>query len=147
MMQGYLPGIASPFTPIDIHPTGDIAAIDGDGNLRVVGRIRDIINLGGMKVDPADVETVLMEHPSVRDAAVYPGLRPNGAEFVQAAVVSAADPDTLRRHCLAELDAHKVPSVIHIVAKLPRTPSGKCLKVQCPGYPAELLAARTPAAP
>ncbi len=138
MMQGYVPGIGG--TAIDFFPTGDIGFVDGAGCLNLVGRIRDIINLGGMKVDPAEVEAVLLSHPSVTDAAVYPGLRDGGGEFVQAAVAGRnIDIEGLRRRCLAELDAHKVPAAIHVVDRIPRTPSGKCLKVQCPDYPQLLL--------
>lgn len=137
MMQGYVPAAAI-FDPSAFFRTGDLGRVE-DGDLVLVGRIKDIINLGGMKVDPSEVEAILLASPSVTDAAVYPGLRADGTEFVQAAVVAdGVDPAALRARCLAELDAHKVPSIIHIVERLPRTPSGKCLKVQCPGYPAAL---------
>lgn len=138
MMQGYVPGDIG--QPIDAFPTGDIASLDADGSIHLIGRIRDIINLGGMKVDPAEVEAVLLSHPDVTDAAVYPGLRDNGSEFVQAAVAGVqASPDALHAYCVGELEAHKVPMRFHLVGAIPRTPSGKCLKVQCPDYPVALL--------
>ena len=85
MMQGYLRDLPD-LQPIDTWPTGDLGVFDGEQSLSLVGRIKDIINLGGMKVDPAEVEHVLLAHACVADAAVYPGFRPNGDEFVQAAV-------------------------------------------------------------
>lgn len=137
LMQGYLG--APPLARDAAFATGDIARLDAEACLHLVGRVRDVINLGGMKVDPAEVEAALLAFPGISDAAVYPGLRVEG-EFVQAAVVGEeVDVADLRRHCLAELDAYKVPSIVHVLSALPRTPSGKCLKVQCPGYPEALL--------
>jgi len=140
LMQGYVPGV-DPARPIERFATGDIGRIDADGCVHLVGRIRDIVNLGGTKVDPAEVEAALLAHPAVEDAAVYPGLRANGTEFVQAAVVGhAIDGNALRAYCAAELDAFKVPAVIHVVDAIPRTPSGKAMKVKCPDYPDRLAA-------
>lgn len=138
LMHGYLPGATGESTPVASFVTGDLGVIDDAGNLRLVGRMRDIINLGGLKVDPTEVEAVLMAHPAVADAAVYLGRRGKGADFVQAAVVADADPADLRAYCAGELEAFKVPTVIHLVEVLPRTPSGKCLKIKCPGHPAQL---------
>lgn len=140
LMQGYVSAGANGIP--DPWPTGDIGYADADGNIVIVGRIKDIINLGGMKVDPRDVESVLLQHENVSDAAVYPGLREDGSEFVQAAIhlhEKPADIESIRRHCLDRLDAHKVPLRFHIVDAIPRTPSGKCLKVQCPAFPRALL--------
>jgi long-chain acyl-CoA synthetase len=137
LMQNYLG--APPLARSAAFATGDIARLDAGGCLHLVGRVRDVINLGGMKVDPAEVEAALLAYPGITDAAVYPGLRVEG-EFVQAAVVGEeVDVADLRRHCLAELDAYKVPSIVHVLSELPRTPSGKCLKVRCPDYPEALL--------
>ncbi len=138
MMQGYLPGDGKG-TPASFR-TGDVVSIRDDGTVHIVGRARDIINLGGMKVDPAEVEAVILAAPGVADAAVYPGLRDDGVEFVQAAISgTGADPASVREHCLAELAAHKVPAAIHVIDEVPRTPSGKCMKVKCPDYPTALL--------
>ncbi|MGD9740255.1 MAG: class I adenylate-forming enzyme family protein [Bauldia sp.] len=139
MMQGYLPSNERTDAAAFFR-TGDLGRIDAAGAIILTGRIKDIINLGGMKVDPAEVEAVLLAQAGVTDAAVYPGLRDDGQEFVQAAVAGTVDGAELRRSCAAELDAHKVPSTIHIVDRIPRTPSGKCLKVECPGYPMALAA-------
>jgi len=143
MMQGYLPALA-PVHPSDYFPTGDIGFVDGDGALTLVGRTRDIINIGGMKVDPSEVEAVLLAHPMVDDAATYLGLREDGTEFVQAAIVGEKTGiDSVRAHCVDQLDRHKVPTAIHIVTEIPRTPSGKILKGNCPGYPKQTLGRRS----
>ncbi|MBI2435153.1 MAG: acyl--CoA ligase [Candidatus Hydrogenedentes bacterium] len=141
MMQGYLHDGAVE-APGDAWPTQDIGYFDGTGALSLIGRVRDIINLGGMKVDPVQVESVLRGHPAVLDAAVYPGLHPDATEFVQAAVQvnnAGVDEVTLRAYCLEQLDAYKTPLRFHFVAEIPRTPSGKCLKIQCPEFPPSFI--------
>jgi acyl-CoA synthetase (AMP-forming)/AMP-acid ligase II len=139
MMQGYVPGL-DPDRPVDLFETGDLAWIDGDDCIHIVGRARDVINLGGMKVDPTEVEAVIVSDEAVTDAAVYPGLLDDGSEFVQAAVSGVnIDVDRLRALCLGELAAYKVPTTIHVVQEIPRSPSGKCLKIKCPDYPPSLM--------
>lgn len=140
MMQRYLKGQTEPVP--EFWSTGDIGFKDAQGNLTLVGRIRDIINMGGMKVDPSEVEKVLLEHPDVADAAVYPGLRPDGAEFVQAALhVRGQDVDisAIKQHCLTLLEGFKAPTRFHVVSEIPRSPSGKCLKIRCPEFPKEMI--------
>ena len=137
MMQGYF-GPSTRWTADGAFPTGDVGRLVGD-DVVLLARMKEVVNLGGLKVDPAEVETVLMTHPAVADAAVYPGRAGERGEFVQAAVVlSNADctVDALRRHCVSQLAEHKVPVAVHIVDSLPRTASGKCLKIRCPGFPA-----------
>lgn len=140
LMQGYLEGAAAR-DPDGFFKCGDLGRFTEAGDLVLVGRVKDMINLGGHKVDPAPVEAVLIAHPQVADAAVYPGLLPDGTEIVQAAIqvrVGAVDMDALRRHCAARLAPRQVPLRLHRVSALPRTASGKCLKVECPEFPAEL---------
>ncbi len=141
LMQGYVPG-ADPARPVTQFPTGDIGSIDDDGCVHLIARARDIVNIGGNKVDPSDVEAVILSYPAVDDVAVYPGIGKDGFEFVQAAVVGAGiDIRLLRSFCLAELAGYKVPTVFHIVDEIPRTPSGKPIKVRCPDYPDRLMVA------
>ncbi|MDP6932401.1 MAG: class I adenylate-forming enzyme family protein, partial [Myxococcota bacterium] len=136
MMQGYWRATER-WIETGAFPTGDLGRLVGD-QLVLVGRVKEMINLGGLKVDPAEVEAVLHSHPNVIEAAVYPGLRPDGQELVQAAVV-LHDPDlgteSLRAHCLSRLSESKVPVRLHTVQALPRTPSGKCLRIRCPDFP------------
>ena len=135
-MQGYL-GADHTTDPDGFFNTRDLGRVDAAGELRLVGRIKDMINLGGRKVDPAQVEAVLLEDPGVLEAAVYPGAE-HGREFVQAALQlapgQALDPAALTRRCAARLEAFKLPSRYHQVESLPRSASGKCLKFHCPGW-------------
>ena len=108
MMQGYWRADTRWVSP-GAFATGDVGR-EVDGSLTLVGRAREIINVGGFKVDPAEVEVVLLEHPAVVDVAVYPGERPEGGEFVQGAVQlrdPAPDMEALRGHCLERLEETK----------------------------------------
>src|SRR4029453_357169 len=107
--------------------TGDIGRMDSDGFLMLVGRRDAMINIGGLKVSPAEVSATLERHPAVREAAVL-GF-PNGRdEEVVYAVVSLAHPVgevALVAFCRENLAEHKVPRRIEIRDELPRTASGK----------------------
>ncbi|HET9094822.1 MAG TPA: AMP-binding protein [Solirubrobacteraceae bacterium] len=112
--------------------TGDLGALDADGRLRIVGRRSDTIVSGGENVAPAEVEAVLLEHPAVLDAGVFPRPDPEWGERVCAGVmlregcsVTAAE---LRAHVGARLAGFKVPKDIVFVDGLPRTASGKLLR-------------------
>lgn len=138
MMQGYWRA-EERWLPGGAFGTGDIGG-EVDGCLALVGRAREMINVGGFKVDPAEVEAVLLEHPAVVDVAVYPGVRSDGGEFVQGAVQMrepAPAEEALREFCVARLEGTKVPLRLHRIDELPRTPSGKRLKFRCPGFPTQ----------
>lgn len=138
MMQGYF----KEEKEIDYHPTGDIGYLDDEGNIHLVGRIRDIINVGGTKIDPSKVENCLFTHPAIGDCAVYPGKSQAGEEVVQAAIElkdSGVEIRTIKQFCYDNLNAKMVPSRFFVVEKLPRTPSGKCLKIQLPEYNQDLI--------
>lgn len=112
--------------------TGDIGRTDADGYFYVEDRLKDMINVGGLKVYPAEVENVIYEHPAVSEAAVY-GL-PDAllGESVAAIVVlkpghAPAEAEIIS-HCRRGLSAYKVPSAVEFVESLPKNPSGKILK-------------------
>ncbi|MFZ2061124.1 MAG: acyl--CoA ligase [Candidatus Binatus sp.] len=107
--------------------TGDIGAIDNDGYLALTGRIKDLINRGGEKISPPEVEAVLLEHPAVAEAAVFEVPDPKYGEEVSAAVVlrGAATPQELQKYCGTRLADFKVPKLIHPVAAIPRNAMGK----------------------
>jgi O-succinylbenzoic acid--CoA ligase len=109
--------------------TGDLGELDDEGRLGVTGRISDTIVTGGENVAPAEIEGVLLEHPSVADAAVHGIPDAEWGEAVVAAVVLApemrAGEDELRRHCATRLARYKVPKQVRFVSSLPRTSSGK----------------------
>jgi o-succinylbenzoate---CoA ligase len=109
--------------------TGDMGHIDEEGFLYVTGRHSELIITGGENVMPAEVESVLLAHPAVADAAVVGRPDPEWQEAVCALVVLAEDRETteeeLRTHCTAALVPFKVPKRIDFVSSLPRTSSGK----------------------
>jgi acyl-CoA synthetase (AMP-forming)/AMP-acid ligase II len=107
--------------------TGDVGVLDDDGYLTLTGRIKDMINRGGEKVSPTEIEQVLLGHPAVADAAAFGAPDPKYGEEVEAAVVlkGNADPEALRSYCRERLTDFKVPTVIRIVSKLPMNATGK----------------------
>ncbi len=112
--------------------TGDLAWRGPDGLLRIAGRVDDLINRGGEKVTPLEVEAALAAHPGVLEAAVV-GL-PDGdlGEVVGAAVVPrpgrAVDPAALTRFVAERLADYKAPRRVRLVPALPRNPNGKVLR-------------------
>jgi acyl-CoA synthetase (AMP-forming)/AMP-acid ligase II len=107
--------------------TGDVGVIDNDGYLALTGRIKDLINRGGEKISPAEVEAVLLEDPAVAEAAVFGVSDPKYGEEVAAAVVlrSTATAEQLQRYCGTRLADFKVPEQIHLVSAIPRNAMGK----------------------
>jgi o-succinylbenzoate---CoA ligase len=116
--------------------TGDLGHIDEEGFLYVTGRSGEVIVTGGENVMPAEVEAVLLSHPTVADAAVVGRPDPEWQEAVCALVVPAdgSDPseEDLRSHCSASLASFKVPKRVDFVTSLPRTASGKLLRGKLP---------------
>jgi oxalate---CoA ligase len=110
-------------------PTGDFGSIDEFGSLRIRGRIKEIISVGGEKVSPHEVEKVLCGHPSVRDAVVLGVPDKVYGETVAALVVpripGQLDEAILRRHVLEHLAPVKCPTRIAVVAAIRTGRSGK----------------------
>lgn len=118
----------------DWLPTGDIAERDADGCYFLRGRTRTIINVGGLKCFPEEVEEILRQHPSVAAARVvgrpHPGLGAAPvAEIVLSDSIAQPSPQELRKHCQQQLAAYKVPVVFQFVPSLPLTSSGKISRV------------------
>jgi len=114
---------------------GDAGELDADGRLHVVGRIDDLINSGGERVWPEEVEAALRSHAKVAEVGV--GARPDRewGERVVAWVVprDASDPPTLeelRDHAAETLPRHKAPREVVVVGELPRTSGGKLRRRQ-----------------
>jgi len=113
--------------------TGDIASIDADNLIRVVGRQKSMINVAGNKVFPEEVETILNQHPSIQLSRVSGYQHPLLGESVQAELLVHAGIDKpelelIRKYCRERLSPHKVPQKIVFVQELPMTDSGKLLR-------------------
>jgi acyl-CoA synthetase (AMP-forming)/AMP-acid ligase II len=108
------------------YRTGDLAEVDEDGYLSIVGRAHDVIRTGGETVAPAEVELVLADHPAVADVAVLGLADAEWGEVVCAAIVpaepeSAPTLEDLRAHCAGRLAVHKHPRRVAVLETIPRT--------------------------
>ncbi|MEE2663742.1 MAG: class I adenylate-forming enzyme family protein [Myxococcota bacterium] len=107
------------------YHTGDLGALDEDGYLQVVGRLRDVIRTGGETVAPSEVEAALVDHPDVEEVAIVGLPDPQWGEVVCAVVVSRRDTsptlDELRAHCADRLARFKQPRRLELLDSLPRT--------------------------
>ncbi len=111
--------------------TGDLARMDGEGRAFLCGRLKSVINVGGMKVFPEEVERVLDAHPKVARSLVEGRAHPLYGEVPVARYI-AADPSPtvaeLRGHCREHLANYKIPLMFSAVPALPTTASGKLLR-------------------
>jgi acyl-CoA synthetase (AMP-forming)/AMP-acid ligase II len=132
MMSGYI-GDDSPLNADGFFPTGDLAQIDDHGNLLITGRLKLLIDVGGLKVNPLEVEQTIAQHPAVGACVVVP-MRLSETVFRLKAIVTPADerhPPTsedLRRFVRERLTAYKIPRVFEVRATLPRSATGKILR-------------------
>ncbi|WP_085717547.1 AMP-binding protein [Pseudomonas sp. B28(2017)] len=112
--------------------SGDTVEWNPDGSISFVGRSDDVITTSGYRVGPFDVESALIEHPAVVEAAVVGKPDPERTELVKAFVVLSSQyrpepalAEELRQHVRKRLAAHSYPREIEFVSELPKTPSGK----------------------
>ncbi|WP_406181075.1 condensation domain-containing protein [Streptomyces sp. NBC_01006] len=127
VMTGYA-GQAATRNPVHgRHLTGDLGRLTAEGRLYVTGRKRILIDTGGHKVNPVEVEEVLETHPDVAEAAVVGLPLAGGGDLLIAAVVprGALDTTRLAAHCEGHLTGYKVPARFVAVEEIPRTPLGK----------------------
>jgi long-chain acyl-CoA synthetase len=110
--------------------TGDLGRVDADGFLWIEGRVSDMINRGGLKVFPDEVEEVLRRHPAVRDAGVAPVPDTRLGEVPHAWIVSGTPVDAaeLFAWCREYLAPYKVPAGFTMIEALPRSDIGKLLR-------------------
>src|SRR6516225_323528 len=119
--------------------TGDLGYLDAEGYLFIVGRIKDVINRGGQKVAPAEVEETLLSHPDVVEAAVFSA--PHSRLGVDVAAVVVLRPDAqvsaqkLRDFARERLASFKVPGLIRIVQEIPRGAGGKIKRSELAAAP------------
>jgi acyl-CoA synthetase (AMP-forming)/AMP-acid ligase II len=109
--------------------TGDEGFFDEDGYLTLTGRIKEIINRGGEKVSPAQVDAALMGHPAVKDAATFPVPHPTLGEEVAAVVVLEANSELsvrdLRAYLAERLSGFKIPKRTGFAEEIPKSATGK----------------------
>lgn len=114
--------------------TGDLAYKDEEGYIFIVDRKKDMINRGGLKVYPREVEEVLYRHPAVMEAAVIGIPDKLSEEAVKAFIVlregQQAKPSDFKWFCSEHLANFKVPKTIEILEALPKTATGKVLKTE-----------------
>ena len=134
LMRGYWKSskVVDDYRPEDWMHTGDVGFIDSDGYIYICDRMKDVIISGGENIYPREIETVLLGHPSVADAAVIgvPDLK--WGESVKA-IVALRDgvncsAGKLIEYCRGQLAGFKVPDSVDFVRSLPRNSSGKVLK-------------------
>jgi len=109
---------------------GDVGAIDADGRVSLHGRSDDVINFGGVKLQPESIEAVLAEHPDVEDAAVVGAPHPMAGKVPVALVVlrHPVTPAALIAFCMPRIDASRLPVAIVPVPEIFRSPDGKILR-------------------
>jgi oxalate---CoA ligase len=111
--------------------TGDQGYQDADGYLCLTGRIKELINRGGEKISPLEIDDVLLRHPAVAEALAFAVPHASLGEEVHAAVVLRAEAAEreLREHCARSLADFKVPRRVHILGALPRGATGKLQRI------------------
>lgn len=111
--------------------TGDQGYLDEDGYLALTGRLKELINRGGEKISPLEIDDVLLRHPAVSEALAFAVPHKTLGEDVHAAVVLKAEATEkeLREHCARSLADFKVPRQIHILEAIPRGATGKLQRI------------------
>ena len=112
--------------------TGDLGLVDGDGNVVIVDRLKELIKVSGYQVAPAELEALLATHPAVADAAVTRRDDPDAGEVPVAVVVprpgAAAGAEELMAWVAERVEPHKRLRAVRFADAIPRTPSGKLLR-------------------
>jgi acyl-CoA synthetase (AMP-forming)/AMP-acid ligase II len=134
-MAGYLrrpEATAAMLDPDGWLRTGDLGLVDGDGNVVIVDRLKELIKVSGHQVAPAELEALLATHPGVADAAVLGRGDPDHGEVPVAVVVprpgAEPDPEALLAWVAERVVPHKRLRAVRFADAIPRTPSGKLLR-------------------
>jgi acyl-CoA synthetase (AMP-forming)/AMP-acid ligase II len=135
MLRGYLGDEQTPPVTVDGYfPTGDLGRLDQHGNLTITGRIKLLIDVGGLKVNPLEVEQVLAAHPGVATCVVVPVRVSETVSRLKAIVTPRLDatqppePSSLRAFARSRLAGYKVPRVFEVRDRLPTSATGKILR-------------------
>lgn len=110
--------------------SGDLGRLDAGGALTLTGRKKLLINRGGFKVNPLEVEEAIASHPKVREVAVVGAPSGHGDDLVRCVIVAAepCTPEEIVSHCATRIADYKVPSRIEFRESLPRSETGKLLR-------------------
>ncbi|KAJ4850187.1 4-coumarate--CoA ligase-like 1 [Turnera subulata] len=135
VMQGYYNNKEETARTIDeegwLH-TGDIGYIDDDGDIFIVDRIKELIKFKGFQVAPAELEAILLTHPSVEDVAVVPLPDEEAGEIPAACVVISKDAKVSEEEIInfvaSNVANYKKVRVVHFVDSIPKSPSGKIMR-------------------
>jgi acyl-CoA synthetase (AMP-forming)/AMP-acid ligase II len=113
--------------------TGDQGVKDSDGYVSLTGRLKEIINRGGEKISPREVDEVLMDHPAVRQVVVFAVKHDKLGEDVAAAIVlrdgAAASEKEIRDFVAVRLAAYKVPRKVIFLEQIPLGATGKLQRI------------------
>jgi acyl-CoA synthetase (AMP-forming)/AMP-acid ligase II len=111
--------------------TGDQGRIDADGYLALTGRLKELINRGGEKISPLEIDDVLLRHPAIAEAMAFAVPHKSLGEDIHAAVVlkGEATESELRNYATGLLAEFKVPRKFHILPELPRGATGKLQRI------------------
>ncbi|MEQ1880677.1 MAG: AMP-dependent synthetase, partial [Burkholderiales bacterium] len=113
--------------------TGDQGLMDAEGYLTITGRLKEIINRGGEKISPREVDEILLDHPAVQQCVTFAFPHDKLGEDVAAAVVlregAQADEKALRTFVATRLTDFKVPRKILILAEIPKGATGKVQRI------------------
>ncbi|MGF1539076.1 MAG: class I adenylate-forming enzyme family protein [Pleurocapsa sp.] len=112
--------------------TGDLGKIDKSGRLYITGRKKILIDTGGRKVDPIEIEDVLVTHPNIKEVVVVGAKGFFAGEIVKAVIVTDGSPKCdakeISAYCKARLAEFKVPKIIEFREEIPKSPLGKILR-------------------
>ena len=109
----------------DWFVTGDLARMDEDGAIHIVGRADDMMNAGGFRVSPDEVETALMRHPGAGEVAVVELTLSPGTTIIAAYYTGSASEQAMAAHASTELARYKQPRMFRQIPSLPHTANGK----------------------
>jgi len=129
----YTPDENNAVTPHGWFRTGDLGYLDDEGYLFLTGRKKELINKGGEKISPIEIDSVLTSHPLVKEAMTFPVHDPVLGEDIAAMVVPAGEQVTeaeLRMYLLDHLVQYKIPRRIYFVDAIPRNSAGKPLRYE-----------------
>jgi len=147
VMKGYLgrrEETAAMITADGWLRTGDIGRIDGDGQLYVVDRLKELIKYKGFQVAPAELEALLLTHPAVADVAVVPKPDDEAGQIPKAFVVlivgAIATEDDLMAYVAERVAGYKKVRQVEFVEAIPKSPSGTILRRLLVGRSASVLA-------